>query len=542
MAGPGVGDIQPISAGTSAQPLVPTINPVLTGDAVDRLVNAFRNGALNTQDVIDRIGETAQAQKKAKLQALQEYVSPGAIQSRMAAYQAAGAQSNLATQQAQAYSGLVQPQTQLTQAQLAVAQAQATRGAGYQAFLERAPWYGENINQYKKPDGTLDVNAAADRGNEMLSEEATWSPWLNLITPSGSREVTDRNGTKRVVPVNARGQDVSPPDPNTGFPGSPFYQAYLQQLDAYLPKYHKARGLFMKPAKIKIPEEGSVESAPASTSHGVEDTSALPHDMAPAPMIVPEDVAQNDVLNYSLDYFRKQDALRKAAAVKPADVAIPAATDTAPVINPVSATPATEGGLVTSPGMTLPEARDKLHTIPNVNDWSKSQSTYQRFATAAASPQNSVTDLNLAETFSKILDPQSTLREFKFEALKDAIPWLSYISKEGIDTIKREKRFPADVRQRIIDEGFANVDAADNAVRDTFKQAEQMTPGVLDDRQKAVINGVPFKKQVGFKGGSSPASAAATSTTPPPNMPGAFRTTVGGKSGWATPAGLWLPD
>jgi hypothetical protein len=224
------------------------------------------------------------------------------------------------------------------------------------------------------------------------------------------------------------------------------------------------------------------------------------------------------------------------------------ASTAAPEIQPLAQTQTqtqqqTRGGIpLTVGGQQLYEARKALHDVPNVNDWAKSQATYQRFATAAASPQNSVTDLNLAETFSKILDPQSTLREFKFEALKDAIPWLSYISKEGIDTIKREKRFPADVRQRIIDEGFSNVDAADNAVRDTFKQAEQANPGVLDDRQKAVIKGIPFRQQVGFKGTAPAASAPAASTTPPPNMPGAFRTTVGGKSGWATPSGLWLPD
>src|SRR5437899_10985210 len=111
MAGPGTPmPIEPLQVGI-VQP--PTVQPALTGDAVDRLANAVHNGFINTSDIIDRIGAVGQAKKQATLQSLSEYVSPEAIHSRMAALKSQGAMSELQTQHAAAESGLLPEQTSL---------------------------------------------------------------------------------------------------------------------------------------------------------------------------------------------------------------------------------------------------------------------------------------------------------------------------------------------------------------------------------------------------------------------------------------------
>src|ERR1044071_5658428 len=267
MAGPGEGEIQPIKAGNSAQPLILTSKPGLTGDAVDRLVNAFRNGALNTQDVIDRIGETAQAQKKAKLQALQEYVSPGAIQSRMAAYQAAGAQSDLATAQANAAAGLVKPQTQLAGTKISKEQAELEYGpTGAQAFDQYARWFHEAVPTTS--DGAVDFKEKVRRGNEMATQMGAAQYWLDLLTPVKQEKIEVAPGITELHEFNRLGIDVTAPNPQFNVPGSDAYKSYLKRVQEFLPEGHPLYGKFL-PAPFSTGERTGMPDNPPPNPHSI---------------------------------------------------------------------------------------------------------------------------------------------------------------------------------------------------------------------------------------------------------------------------------
>ena len=114
----GDGQPQEINAGIAAQPLVTSPDRSITDqDAVAKMADAFRQGFITTQDIMQNVGMTG-PRKKAELQQLSEYVNPEMIQARLNTAGAQGAQANLAKSQALAEMPLVGQAAELKSKQI----------------------------------------------------------------------------------------------------------------------------------------------------------------------------------------------------------------------------------------------------------------------------------------------------------------------------------------------------------------------------------------------------------------------------------------
>jgi len=516
----GAPDSQPLNAGLSAQQLVSPLQPVVTPDAIAQLTDAFHKGIITAGDINDRIGAVAMANKKAHLEQLGEYVSPQAIQSRMAQIGATGAQAGLATAQANADAGLVEPAANLKRTQLAHEKAATIYGpGGMDTFNKMAPWFGESIADYTDPNGVVDFNGVSARGNEMLGQMSIADTWINRLTPAKDVEKTDAAGNKYVQKVNQWGVNVTPPDPESGYPGSSAYWAYLKQLEPVLPKAHPLRSqLMMRP--IGGAENDGMLGHPADSpsSHPVMNPSQV--DVVPQDRVgavqkyakylestgVDPDTAFGFAARASDETLR---GYEKASlpVVQPAAAA--PATSAAPTVTPLptSAGASPTLGIPISPGQTTSVAKQQLEELPDVKAFSTSKPVYIGFADSAKSSlaqPSSVNDLSLAESYSKLFDPQSTLREFKFDALKDSIPWPQKL-KDAWPLILKTHTFPADVRKAVVDSGMKVIDAREKALQPRLAYAEAQHPGVLDDEQKQILAGVPFGKRFGVPDASTAA-------------------------------------
>lgn len=535
--GLGQPDVVPLQAGAAAQPIVPNVQPQVTPDAVNALVNAMHNGFVNTQDIVDRIGTLGQAKKRAMIEEMQEYVSPDAIKARMAQHQLAGAQS-------QAQLGLVQPQADVLANQLALQQATTTYGqGGIQAIQTLGPWYGQSMDNFIDPKtGKIDYGKAAQAGNEIAAKNAIINNWFDRLTPAKEEDVVDTDGTTKHVTYNKFGQVVSPPNPQLGYKGSDTYWYIVNQLDNLMPQTHPLRGAIPAGHAIESSDEHYGGIGPASNSEdapvkvtplnkaqiqgsyynyligqGVEDTEAVKmaakadpetleafaNEAFKQPNVAPQNAAGYVARGLPVPTLPTPNA-GAAGAPQPA---IESATGATPPAEPQTPAGLFSGaGPVVKPAQTpveqrkeVLEARKNLRTLPDIDEYYKALPTYTKFADSARRApidQNGPTDLGLAENYSKMHDPTSTLREFKFDALTKVIPLLEKF-QDAKAMIDREHIFPPKVRQAIIEDGMRTVDAAEKAVVPTFQAAEKTLPGTLDSEQRQIVNGVPFSQRHG---------------------------------------------
>lgn len=476
-------DNRQIQAGATAQPLVTSPEDIITSNAVAQLTDAFHRGVVNTDDVIQRIGEVGQANKKALLESLGEYVSPDAIKSRMAQITASGAQSNLAQSQAQAAQGLIQPATQLQQNTLATQNAATVQGPqGLQSFQQYSPFYGEHMDDYRNPDGTYDFQKAAQRGNQMYGEMNIANNWINQLTPASDQTVTGTDGGKYIQKLNKFGVNVTPPHPETGYPGSPAYWAYVKQLQQFLPSSHPMYGQFM------MAPTGGKSDQPGIPTDSTVDPGG---EMSPDALVSPKAV--------------------------PAGLPAPAATVQS----------AAQGASI-APGQTTPEARKALEELPDVKKLAESQPIFSNFLSSAVAAKrlkpgepSTISDLGLAETFAKLIDPTSTIREFKWEAIKSAIPWIDKF-KDAKSLIEKQHTFPPDFRDALIKAGFDIIEHSEAAVAPRYQYAQTQAPGVLDSNELGIAKGIPFRQRMGYNAlaASGPSASGSTPVTSPVTING----------------------
>ncbi len=511
--------IQPISAGLGAQSLVTPASEVVTPDAVAQLTDAFRKGFVNTDDVINRVGELGRSQKKAMLEHLQEYVSPELINSRIQAATAQTAQNQLLQQQAQAAQDLVKPAADLAKTQVAAQQAEAVYGqGGLGTFQTLGPLYGETLPP--TPDAN-DFKKAAQRGNEMKGQMMLADQWLKQISPAADYVFKDAQGNEYPRKKNWAGVDVTPPNPSTGYPGSPAYWAYAKQLDAVLPKFHPARSQYFLD-KSAAPAPDDVHEAEPTTSAGKtpsEVVQPLTGDEVRAAAVEKLGVSPVQAANMS-----PQDIVTARRLLQPDLNPAPATLPAAPasVVQPsFSGQGAAPGEQPIQPGQTTQAAREQLQKLPGIEQYAKAQPLYANFLSAATSAQNikpgeptGTSDLTLGETYAKLLDPQSTIREFKWDAIKKAIPWADEFA-DAKNLILRTHTFPPAFKQRLIEDGFNIIENSEKAIAPKLQYAEQHYPGVLDADEKAIAQGQLFRERKGY---STAAPAAGTKRTV--NVPG----------------------
>lgn len=530
-------DAPQLNAGLSAQQLVTPMAPVLNTDAVSALVDAYHKGIITAGDINDRIGAVAQANKRAHLQQLSEFVSPEAIQSRMSQYQAQGATAGLQAAQAGAALPLVQPQADLAATKLAAEQASTVYGAGGMTAIQTlGPWYGVGMEDFRNPKtGQIDFAKASQAGNEIAAKNAIINNWFDRLTPAKEEDVTDANGQTLHVTYNKFGQVVSPPNPQLGYKGSDTYWYVVDQLHNLMPDTHPLRGAIPSgDHPIKANEDYHSGDGPVTNS-----TQA-----APTIQITPnnENAYRAKYMDYLKGQGAEEDEARKMASgadksliqlfanetaptIEPATTATTAttATPTTPTVAPADAAALVGGvGPVIKPAQTPVEkrkeilsARSELRKLPDLDEYYKALPTYTKFADSARRApvaNNGPTDLGLAENYSKMHDPTSTLREFKFDALTKVIPLLEKF-KDAKAMIDREHIFPPEVRKAIIEDGMRTVDAAEKAIIPSLQAAEQTLPGTLDAEQQQIVKGIPFSQRRGHVYGGA-AGAGTLQTLP----------------------------
>ncbi len=456
-------DAPQLNAGLSAQQLVTPMQPLLTTDAVSQLVDQFRKGAIGMADIQDRIGAEAMAQKRAHIEQLQEYVSPGAIQSRMAQIGAQGAGANLQTAQAQAGTGLVQP---LTESNLQdIVQHNATRlnpEAVKNYTSINPPIY--KLDAAGNPTSEYDYEAMSREGAELTRAMGMRDYAQQKLQGTWAEYYDDKLKQSRKAFVNANGENVTP--------GSDRWKYYSGLRDQAFERLWKR---------------------PDTSPH--VDPTATDNDgnlVAPIPAATPA----NSPAPVSLDTPQNRAPI---VAGMPA-AAIPSSTS--PDYSSFPAGPPASF-------QADPAAKSALEELPDVKAYSTAKPIYLGFADAAkaavATP-HPVNDLALAEAYTKLFDPTARITEFKYDELKKAIPWLDKF-KDAPAIIAREHTFPAAVRQEIIRSGAQNIDLKERALQPRFEWAQGRNPTILDNEQKAILAGVPFSQRFGI-----PATGSALGT------------------------------
>lgn len=515
----GAPDSQPLAAGLSAQQLVTPMTPAVTPDAVNALVNAYHNGFVNTQDIIDRIGAVGQAKKKALLESLGEYVSPEAIQARKSQIQAAGAQANLQTAQAQGGQQLVQP---LTESNLAdIVQHNQTRlsGDAVKAYTSlHPPIY--KIDANGNPTSEYDYTAMTREGSELLQAMALRDYSQQRLQGTWADYYDDKLKQTRKAFINASGENVTP--------GSDRWKYYNQLRDQAFERIWK------KPDNSPHfdPSLGEGDSkAPDNIVQPITPTTT--------PTLTPEQRGQA-VQQYA-KYLQASGTIAdpdKAMgfAARANDETLSGYAQQSGLITPIA--PPDVHAVIPSPipGSTSPDftsfpaaasssyqpdpaARKELEELPDVKAFYTSKPVYVGFVDAAklakARP-TAVNDLGLAESFSKLFDPQSTLREFKFDALKESIPWPQKL-KDAWPLIMKTHTFPADVRADIINSGRNVIDSREKALQSRFQAAEARNPGLLaaDPEQQQIMKGIPFSARYGLDDSNNAATTAGPAVTLP---------------------------
>jgi hypothetical protein len=475
----GLTSAQPLSAGLSPISPVTPEQPVITPDAVSQLVDSFRKGSITGADLADHIGIMAAQKNRAIGEELREYVSPEAIQARQSALGSQTAQNNLVSAQAQAAQGLVTPQANLQQQQIGAQTANVVQGPiGLQAIQQYGPMFGETMDDFRNTDGSMDFQAAAKRGNQMGAQMNLANMWIDRLTPVADRTITDASGAKHTAKVNKFGIDVTPPMPELGYQGSPAYWSYVKELNDYLPDFHPARAQFM----MNQPK-GAGQAAPPGL---VSPSTAAP--ITP-PTIEP---AQG---------FGITTEAAKGSYQTPAEI---------------------RKSMVEEPAIkTLQEQQKYANNFRTVADTMEQTGATQ--PGAKVPPQNA-NDIGLAESIVKLYDPQAAIREFKWDKLEEAQPWLEKIGAWKQLALK-EGSFTPESRQRLIKMGDDVINGLEASARprlalsqqnatDSANLAGQNPQSWIDQTlttdEKRILAGQPFR---------TPKTYQATSAAPNGTIP-----------------------
>lgn len=502
---------QPLVAGLSPTPAVTAPGNVITPDAVNSLVNSFHNGVITGDDLAQHTGMMAFLRNRAEGQQLRESVGPDAVQARQAQRQALIAQSDLAQQQAVAQGGLVQPTADLAAQKIALEQAQTQMGPTGIAAIQQNGWmFGKTMDDFRKPDGSTDFVGAAKEGNQMAGQMSLANAWLERLQPAGEPMVTtDAAGGTHTHYLNARKEDVTPPLPNQGYPGSPLYWSIVKQLDNYLPEYHPMRRSLL----LTKPNLG----ADANT-------------MRPGPIV--------DGTPTSLVGPRS-----------------PQAQEAAPVVEPPMPTGSGEGVSTKSPvgAYQVPsDIRKDLVADPIVKTLLEQSKYAVNFKTIADNqeklgatipgkdvPAQNANDLGLAESIVKLYDPQAAIREFKWDKLEEAQPWLEKIGAWKQLALHKGS-FTPESRARLIKMGDEIINGMETAARGRFQIAQHAaqnsaniakqdpnawTSQTLTADEQRILRGEPFRTSQS----AVPAAAAAAGA---PAQSGVVILKTGPYAGW----------
>lgn len=512
MAGVGQADEPLVSAGASAQPLVTAPDLSVTSTpAVENLVNAMHQGYVNTDDIVNRIGQQATAQKKATLEALKEYVDPDMVEARMS-------QARLQAAQNEAQKTLVAPATQLGAATIAKNLGTISNG---DAINLGQQWFGT----VKDAQGNPDYDATANLGRQVYRQQ------LRLQQAQQGLAVTQKytsveKGQNVEHWLNALGEDVSP--------GTPAHKAYAQMRQDAWDELYTTPGNLGKSAGGGRGGAASVVS-PAGTSPALPLTPTQDQVQEVinkyAPGGDPNQPDQNKILAAIANAYKanpadvskmdqdqiNQAVLHLASPPAPSPVPEPAVVPATPPPETRPVLPVGQSGV----GVPLGPAAGFLQKPDEIRADMEKQESYkmwQQQAKAAESFDQTVKDIQenaskppseqkpwnaldfqLAESAVALYQPQMAIREFKWSELTKGQP-ITEIVKNWKQIVGRTGELTPEGRQRLISLGYSMIDGADNAARGPIGGAVNaatqagLNPNqvLTNDDEKRVFNKQPF--------------------------------------------------
>lgn len=491
-----------VSAGLAAQPLVtPAVG--LPSSAVEQLVNSFRNGELTASDIIDRIGPVATAKKKADLQTLSEAVSPTAIQARQQLLKSTLAKSALEEQSANAQASLVQPSTELAATKIDREQADLKYGGGVSAYQQYAPIFGKPA-VLTNEDGSPDYDSMGTEGNRFMRVMAQQNFARMMLEPDPSRKITGTTGNNQPFErmFNKFGQDITP------HPDNPVFQQYNQIIKSTNDQiFGNEPGQIAPPAPSADAQPQAMVTPKASTDQG--------------------DSARAELVNLGMPgakaaQLSDDDASSLLSSIQPkAAAAAPAAKPDISMVGSPVGSYEPGAGLILGPGKNVMTAKDigeDLHKQKSYELWDQQkgfansfETTVKKIDSVPVADQRSgkakmnALDIALAESIIKMYDPGMAIREFKWDKLAEAQPYLEKLPNWRAEFLHTGSLTP-EGRQRLIEMGYDNIAGKDSAVKPHIELAAQRArqsglpvENVLNPEELRVLNNRPFTNRTSPK-------------------------------------------
>jgi len=461
------------------------------------MVNAFRQGQITSEDLVDRFGLAGRAKT-----------------------QAATSAAELGQMQAEAQKPLVGPTAELQGAKTAAELAQTNWGQNsLKTAQETMGWFGDSIDNYKLPNGQTDFQALSKVGAQRIAQLGQLDKWAAGLQKAETREITLGNGRKKLQRINAYGEDVTPPD--GVHDGSPRYWYYVDQMSKFMPKAHPYMGIYptnyvsgLEPYPGEdhargetgaVPTPGTAP-APASTNPLGEGPNA---DLAQTPLgksfVAPEPRQVSDMRANLVTAGRSvaeanamtpeqvvaaspmQDVVKAAAN---SNVAPPVITAAAPA---TTAPPLVSHGLLPyQGGVSLTETPQTVFTADKIREgvmkeqpylsWQKTIPYATTFETNAddvrkLTPQQqgatnmNMTDLGLAESLIKLYDPEGVIREFKWEKFETNQPRIDLLKNAWDLAVNHRGSFTPSTREKLIQMGEDVIKGREKAARPALEKA-----------------------------------------------------------------------
>jgi hypothetical protein len=462
---------------------------------------------MTAAEILDHLGPAADARRKAELTSMQEFTGPNATAARQAAYQAAAAKGTLEAAQAGAAGPLVQPAANLQAAQLARQQADLKYAGGVTAYTQYAPMFGEPaiING---PDGNPDFDQMGQKGNHYQTVLARKGYAVTLSEPGQTikGETANRQEFTRIFSKAIPTLDITP--------GSPAHQ---QLQDAV---QNANNEIFGAPGSVNV-QPTTAAPAPPEVSTPAGDAARA------AAMEANPNAPGSQIANLSTPQA-------KAVSVQPLNT--PSAPVEKPTVQPGQYSPGV--GLITGPSknqFTSEQIGADLRKQKSYELWDQQKGFAQSFETTAnkinaipvaeqrsAKTKMNTLDIALAESIIKMYDPGMAIREFKWDKLAEAQPYLERLPNWKPEFLKTGTMTP-EGRQRLIEMGYDNINGKDAAVLPHIQLAAQRAQGagmkptdVLNGDEIRVLN----KKAFGTQSGTSTTAPGAPAGGKTVTIPG----------------------
>jgi hypothetical protein len=491
----------PVSAGLAAQPLVSPLNPAVNTSAVESLVDSFRKGFITAEDIHNAIGPVGQAKKKAELTLNTEVAAPTAVEARKTALEASTAKAQLEAAAANAGQANVAPSAALT---------------GEQIAAQRQLLPAQTALSAKQ----LELNA------QFLYPKAIYDIATSRLKGTPVDSVDPKTGTPIKQFRNELGEDVTPPA--GAYPGSEDFHRYSQLAQRAFANLNL--GQAQTTPSGSAPSSTSLvqpkAAAPAAQSPSVSPAQTFVSEAAPVDqqradllksgkfdMHEVQTMSDADIIDAHKQLLRFLGSGASAVSATPA-----VAPAVAPVVEPAASTPPTveptPQGIQTGMSknfMSAPEIGADLRKQKSYELWDQQKGFANSFATAAdriskipieeqrsgKAKMNSL-DLALAESIIKLYDPGMAIREFKWEKLAEAQPYLEKLPNWRAEFLHTGSLTP-EGRQRLIELGYDSVKGKENAIlpqlQFAVKRAEQsgLPPeSVLNPDELRVLHGKSF--------------------------------------------------